>query len=180
MNSSDFPRVLPGLPGEGKAPLQFSATRTGMHREGCVVAFGDGDGERWIGNFQPGGGQFTGVFADHDALVACVFSCGQGYAVSMKTGELLAEFGGDADSVIEIRHRRSILLCGATDFQLHRTDDGSLVWRARRISWDGFRDLKVEDDKLTGEAWMFDDTWHSFVLNLESAEAVGGSYDEAT
>lgn len=63
------PRILPGLPGVGSLPLQFSATGQGMHREGLVVEFGDDEeGGRWVGNFQPGCTRLSAVFTDEEGL----------------------------------------------------------------------------------------------------------------
>ncbi|SDP94923.1 hypothetical protein SAMN05216303_1176 [Rhodoferax sp. OV413] len=177
MDYSLAPKILPGLPGVGPHPRQFSATGLGMHSEGLVVEFGSTESWCWIGNFQPGMTNFSAVYADVESLEANVFAGGQGYRVNVETGELLAEFGGDIESVVEIPNGEALLLCSPTDFELHRRA-GGVIWRSRRVSWDGFRNLSVHGNELKGEAWMFDDTWHPFTVVLESGVVEGGSYYE--
>ncbi len=176
MDISGLPRILPGLPGDGNLPRHFSATGTGTHREGLVVEFGAAGDRCWVGNFQPGLTNFSAIFADEGEPEASVLAGGQGYRVNVETGELLAEFGGDIESVLEIPNV-GCLLCSPTDFELHRRG-GAVVWRSRRISWDGFRNLSVHGGELRGEAWMFDDSWHPFTVALETGVVEGGSYHE--
>jgi len=176
MENLDAPRILPGLPGTGNMPRQFSASGQGMHSEGLVVEFAAGSSWAWIGNFQPGLTKFSAVFSSEEGVEATVLAGGQGYTVNLKTGELLAQFGGDIESALEIQTSCCLLLCSATDFELHRRGSGEVVWRSRRISWDGFRKLSLCGDELQGEAWMFDDTWHAFSIALETGLVKGGSY----
>lgn len=175
MDFLNAPRILPGLPGVGSFPRQFSATGKGMYREGLVVEFCTGESCCWVGNFQPGVTKFSTVFASKGGLEASVLAGGQGYRVNMVTGELLDKFGGDIESAMEVPSIECLLLCSPTDFELHRMG-GGIVWRSRRISWDGFRNLSLHDGALRGEAWMFDDTWHPFTIFLATGVVEGGSY----
>ncbi|TWT74503.1 hypothetical protein Pla123a_33260 [Posidoniimonas polymericola] len=53
-----------------------------------------------------------------------------------------------------------------------------LAWKTRRLSWDGFRELRVAGSSLFGEAYTpMGDSWHEFEVDLETGEAVGGSYN---
>lgn len=181
MDFLNTPRILPGLPGVGSLPRQFSATGQGMHREGLVVEFGADEpptSARWVGNFQPGRTRFSAVFTDAEGLEATVLAGGQGYRVNVVTGALLGEFGGDIESAIDVPGLGCVVFLSPTDVELHRTG-GSAVWRSRRISWDGFRNLSLQGDELKGEAWMFDDTWHPFTVALATGVVEGGSYYEA-
>lgn len=59
---------------------------------------------------------------------------------------------------------------------LRLSADG-VLWRSRRISWDGFSDLRFEGERLTGKAWSpVEDTWLPFELDVRSGHAEGGSY----
>ncbi len=181
MDFLNTPKILPGLPGVGGLPRQFSATGQGMHREGLVVEFGADEpptSARWVGNFQPGRARFSAVFTDAEGLEATVLAGGQGYRVNVVTGALLGEFGGDIESAIEVPCLGCVLFFSPTDVELHRRGS-SAVWRSRRISWDGFRNLSLQGDELKGEAWMFDDTWHPFTVALATGVVEGGSYYEA-
>lgn len=181
MDFLNTPRILPGLPGVGSLPLQFSATGQGMHREGLVVEFGADappTSARWVGNVQPGRTRFSAVFTDEKGLEATVLAGGQGYRVNVATGALLGEFGGDIESAIDVTSLGCVLFFSPTDVELHRKGS-SAVWRSRRISWDGFRNLSLQGDALKGEAWMFDGTWPPFTVALATGGVEGGSYYEA-
>jgi hypothetical protein len=157
-------------------PRQYSATGKGMHREGFVVEFRLDASRSWVGNFQPGLTTLNDVLIDESAHVALVIAGGQGYRVRLHDGELLSEIGGTIQSVYASLGIDGLVFCDGTDFELHRD---TLVWRTRRVSWDGFRNVKMGVKQLTGEAWMFDDTWHPFSVNLATGEVEGGSYYEA-
>jgi hypothetical protein len=52
-----------------------------------------------------------------------------------------------------------------------------ILWRSRRISWDGFADLKLEGEHLRGLAWTpIDNAWIPFVLDIRTGVFEGGSY----
>ena len=52
--------------------------------------------------------------------------------------------------------------------------------RTRRISWDGIWNLRVEQDRLKGQAWNpFDDSESPFSVDLKTGDVEGGSYTEA-
>jgi hypothetical protein len=147
-----------------------------MHREGFVVQFQIEDGRTWVGNFQPTLSNFCDVLMDEAAAEALVIAGGQGYRVRLDDGELLGLVGGGIKSVYKPEGRDGFVLCNGTDFELYRR---GVVWCTRRISWDGVRNIAITGTTLVGEAWMFDDSWHSFSVDLETGEAQGGSYYEA-
>jgi len=101
----------------------------------------------------------------------------QGYVVNLSTGKLIDRIGGFIQDSIELPDRQRYVFSTATDFDLYR--NGKIIWRTRRLSWDGFRNVVVQGQILIGEAWMFDDTWHPFVVDLSSGTASGGSYNAA-
>ena len=52
-----------------------------------------------------------------------------------------------------------------------------ILWETRRISWDGFRKLRIDVEHLLGEAFIpYGDPWRPFNLDLISGEVVGGDY----
>ena len=76
-----------------------------------------------------------------------------------------------------------------------KTDDGRLIlqdvtditiiesngehWDTERISWDGLKDLKFEDNLVIGLSFdpMYDkEEWIKFVVDLETRKVTGGSY----
>ena len=59
---------------------------------------------------------------------------------------------------------------------LRLSADG-VMWRSRRISWDGFSELRLEGQRLFGQAWSpFGDAWLPFELDVRTGETEGGSY----
>src|SRR4051812_8574173 len=59
-------RVLPGLPAYGPLAQPFPASWGRVGREGVVVEFTDATGAVWVGNFSPGLGRVSAVFAHPD------------------------------------------------------------------------------------------------------------------
>ncbi|MFM9899445.1 MAG: hypothetical protein ACKVOT_00360 [Polaromonas sp.] len=169
-------RELPGLPGEGERPRQYSATGQGMHREGYVVEFTPNQGQPWVGNFQPGVTSFTDLaeFPHSDSVL--VVANGQGYLVDIQSGILLTQYESDIDFLFSSPAADLVIAGTVTDFSAFR--GAAKVWCTRRISWDGFRNLAVLGNQLTGEAWCFDNSWHSFSVDLADGKVTGGSYYE--
>lgn len=167
---------LPGLPGTGPLPEQFSATGRGTHSEGLVVRFEPRDGAHWVGNFQRALSSYDAVLRHPDGEHVIVIAGGQGYAI-------------DADN------RRTIGLFGAAIVRAYDVESLGLVvvdhqgvafegigregrsWHTRRLSWDGFRNVEIGGTRLAGEAWNpMDELWHGFVVNLATGASSGGSY----
>jgi hypothetical protein len=113
-------RELPGLPGEGERPRQYSATGQSMHREGYVVEFTPNHGHRWVGNFQPGGTSLSDLaeFPHNDS--ALVVANGQGYLVDIQSGTLLAKYESDIDFLLTIPAADLVIAGTATDFSAFR------------------------------------------------------------
>lgn len=170
-NSTHF-RVLPGLPGSGPPPLQFNATGQGMHREGFVVEFTPPNAPPWVGNFHPGLSSFCGIVNDVTAHNVIVVSRGQGYVVSLATGELRRSFGGGIELLLPIPDLQAVLMSNGLWFELCR---GELeLWRTKRLSWDGIRNVTMVAGVLHGEGWRFDESWHPFEIDLSTGATRGG------
>ena len=168
--------ILPGLPGVGPWPLPFSATGQGMHREGLVVEFFPKSNESWIGNFQPGVTTLNTVVVAQDERTAFLIVGGQAYVVCIETRQLLAHHDNDIEFFHHCPDDGQVITGSNCDFTAYRSVDR--LWRTRRISWDGFRNIEIESGCLRGEAWCFDDTWHVFSVALDSGKTSGGSYHE--
>ena len=51
------------------------------------------------------------------------------------------------------------------------------TWASERLSWDGFRGLKVVEGVLSGECWsVLSESWHAYSLDLATREALGAIY----
>lgn len=169
-------RELPGLSGVGAHPRQYSASGSGMHREGYVVEFTPTQGPQWVGNFQAGIGHCSDLIEFTNNKSVLVVAKGQGYLVDAQSGALLAQYECDIDFLQKIPDEDMVIAGTATDFSAYR--GAFTIWRTRRISWDGFRNLAVQANELTGEAWCFDDSWHRFSVDLKNGDVTGGSYAE--
>lgn len=169
--------IIAGLPATGPLPEQFSHHGSGTHREGLVVRFKTPTDQVWIGNFQPGLSQFSNVFTQFGLDRCYVVAGGQGYIVDAKTRRCLGLLGGDIVWAFSLTDGSALIFCSGTDFEAW-TRSG-MLWRSKRISWDGCRNLMPNGETLQGESWSpVGDNWEPFEIDLITGEHSGGSYDE--
>jgi hypothetical protein len=171
MNKFD---VLPGLPPYGPEALPFSATGQGTHSEGLVVRFTADDGTCWTGNFQPGMGPCQTVLRHPDNRRFVVIAGGQAYVVYPNQSSHWEHFGGGFETAIEISDLNAVLFGNGLWFELLGAT--GMIWKTRRISWDGMRDVAIHGMMLTGQSWLYDDTWSNFTVKLLDGTVTGGSY----
>jgi hypothetical protein len=70
------------------------------------------------------------------------------------------------------------LLFDNQGLELFRLGPSGIVWRSRRLSWDGFQGIRLEDEKVVGEAWSpIEDRWIPFSVDLATGRTEGGSYN---
>lgn len=170
-------RIVPGLPTYGESALGFSATGHGLHAQGLVVEISPDDGPSWIGNFVRGLSAFDFAELHPNARNVLVIAGGQGYVVDAKQRGVTEMFG--AAIVDVIRHpARDWLIFNDQEIRFSALGPDGWVWKSRRVSWDGFRDLHVEAEHVIGEAWSPGDSWEPFKVNLNTGEVAGGSYPE--
>ncbi len=168
-------RALPGLPGTGPLPEQFSATGYGKHREGFVVELTPVEGEVWVGNFQPGLTAYSEVLAHPDETSLIVIAGGTAYVLDPNKRQLLSTFGAQIEAVLVDQKRSQLVFGNGLWFEALSVD--GLRWRSRRISWDGMRNVKLADSLVTGEALDLDESWRDFQVDLETGAVTGGSYN---
>ena len=130
------------------------------------------DGTAWTGNFQPGLGGLTDVFARPSVLY--VVSGGQGYSVDPESAELQDTFGAALTWAAE--SDGWLFLHDGIKFYGFGPD--CAAWVSRRVSWDGCRNVVVGDAAITGEAWEPSGLWHPFTIDTSSGNASGGSYTD--
>lgn len=165
-------RVLAGLPPYGPLAEPFSATGQGLHREGFVVEFKDALGCSWVGNFQRGMTGFDTVVASQTTGRVTVLAGGQAYVVEPATRRCERMFGGGIEHVFVFKD--CLVFGNGLWFEARR--DESLLWRSRRVSWDGMRDVCVDGARLVGQAFYPDGASTSFSVELDTGEVIGGSY----
>lgn len=167
--------ILNGLPPYGPSPVPFSSTGQGTHREGFVVKFRPTKAEQWVGNFQPGLTSFHKVLVHPNHKYFVVVSGGEAYVVDPVTHSLVANFGGSIETAFEIPSQNAVLFSNGLWFEL--LGPSGLMWKTRRLSWDGMRNLQVLPSSVVGEGWCFDETWHRFSVELSDGKATGGGYN---
>jgi hypothetical protein len=165
--------ILPGLPGTGPVPYRFGDRRLNRFREGFVVRFYRHSDGPWVGNFDGGWGATSGVFAHPDGRHCIVIAAGVCYVIDPETTALQEQFGGDIDEVIPAPDRPLLILVSPID-ALGYGEHG-LLWRTRRLSWDGWSDLRIAGDLLVGQAWdCINDCWMPFEVDLATGVSRGG------
>ena len=168
-------RRLPGLPASG--PMARTIPPGWGHgvREGVVVEFRPADGSAWVGNFEPGLGGMDDVLSHPNGSDVLVAASGQLWRVNSTRQEAVrlapAVFGmwklTDPPRVL-VNNQDLEFLCIGRD---------GLMWATARISWDGFRNLRLDAVTLEGEAWSpHRERWLPFSVNLADGTVVGGSY----
>lgn len=166
-------RVLDGLPPYGPPAEPFPESGQGMHREGFVVEFFDAHDGGWIGNFQRGMTGLDMVAECPDGTSLLVIAGGEAYVIAPDERRCIRTFDGQIEHVFQLPDRFIV----SNGLWLEATDGEHLMWRTRRISWDGMRSLRLDSERVLGEAYdPMTDEWVSFSVNLEDGEVAGGSY----
>ena len=166
-------KILAGLPAYGDLPKQFSSTGMGTHREGFVVQFLPSKNPAWIGNFQRGLRSLDEALEHPDGSSVMVVAGGECYVVDVENRKLKEVFGGMFESIISVPNKNIVIFGSPIDFEAHGVSGRS--WQSRRISWDGIRNLNLEGDTLTGEAWNLNDVWTPFSLDVNTGVHKGGA-----
>lgn len=169
MNTKLPYQELNGLPASGPMYKSITHVDEPFYSEGYVVQFTRMDGSEWVANFQPGWTKFneTYFFPEQNRIV--VIAGGAGYVMSPEKEDPIAKFGLTITEAIQSEDGSLIFADGicATVFE----NSNGQLWQSERISWDGMRDLEIENEYLIGEA--YDPTnskkpWSKFKLNLET------------
>ena len=169
-------RKLPGLPPYGPQALSFPDQWGLGAREGFVVEFTSDEGDTWVGNFQPGIAGVDELLSHPNGRDVIVISNGALWIVNPTTraaseiASAMIDYWrvSDPDGYVFNNQGLSFIRMSAR----------GVVWNSRRISWDGFSNLRLEDDRLSGSAWTpIDDAWLPFMLDLRTGRVEGGSYN---
>ncbi|MBN1959634.1 MAG: hypothetical protein JW841_01700 [Deltaproteobacteria bacterium] len=131
--------------------------------------------QSWTASLAPGNSDFscTARLWESDEFIVVVH--GQAYLIDAITRELKRYFGGFVEGVLVIPHLD--LLVYHNGLWVEGLFSSGYAWQTTRLSWDGFRHLKIDGDDLIGEAYdPISNSWHDFTVDLSTGEAVGGSY----
>jgi hypothetical protein len=173
--------VLPGLPSSGPIALAFDAGgwtgAWGPHREGFVVRFQYTPTMDWVGNFQPGGGGWNGVFQHPDGHSIIVVARGQGYLVDPELRQVVSRFSGGIQHVVSLPEFGAVVISDGLGFEAIRND--GIWWRSPRVSWDKIRNINIDGTILRGEASIPTSTgakWSTFTVDLMTGNCVDSTF----
>lgn len=170
-------KILKGLPAYGPEAKSISVDNRPSCSEGFVVLFYKSDGTEWVANFSLG--RFLGFnyVVDFQAINRMlVVAGGQGYIVDHEQEKITGYFDDSISYAAVIPNEKVIF---ANDHEIIVFDHTDQFWVSRRISWDGFSKLKLENNRLTGLSWDPTNSinpWEPFVIDLDTKEVIGGSY----
>jgi hypothetical protein len=145
-----------------------------LGREGMVVEFTT-EAAVWVGNFRPGleGLQFAGLHPNE--LDVVVIANGDLWIVDPHTRTAVQTLPA-LNGILEVRDPDGWIF-SRQGLAFARLGPKGLMWHTRRLSWDGFDQLRVVRGNLSGLAWSpVDDRWHPFAVELDSGKSTGGSY----
>ncbi len=168
--------ILDGLPTYGPMYIPVSEDGERFYSEGFVVRFYKSDDSEWVANFKPGRTDCSLVVncADNNRIV--VIAKGQGYIMTPNQQTPIHTFGGNIKDAIETEENQIAVV---DDICVTVINDKGNVWQSERISWDGIKDLILQDNLLTGLSYDPMDSineWIPFSIDLDTKQITGGSY----
>lgn len=169
--------ILTGVPARGPLPRWIPEPWRRTGREGCVVRFFRSDGGSWIGNFRPGSLSFSDAFPHPDGRHVLVVAAGEAYLVDPDGGVGRALGGMPVSAAWLIEGSRD-LLCEVLELAFYRLGADGIVWHSRPITWNGFDDLAVGPDRVSGQAWSPSaHASYPFSIDLRTGHTTGGVPD---
>ena len=147
-----------------------------FYSEGFVVRFHKTDGTEWVANFEPGWTDFKAIIELAGTTNLLVIASGTCYLMDTDQPKPLAVFGVGYSTTFKTATGK-IILQDQTDFTI--VEPNGQFWHTERISWDGFEEVELKDNILTGLS--YDPTnqineWKEFSYNIDTKELIGGSY----
>jgi len=166
-------RLLAGLPPYGAATICFPSEWGRLGREGVVVEFASQAGS-WVGNFAGGLGGLTAVHPHPNDRDVVVIAAGDLWVVDMEQRSAEVAFSS-IDAALDVQHPPGWVF-SRQRVALARFGPGGLIWHTRRLSWDGFDQLKIVGGEITGRAWSpIRNQWLEFQVDLRTGKSSGGA-----
>jgi hypothetical protein len=147
-----------------------------FYSEGFVVRFHKTDGSEWVANFQPGLTDFKQIIEFEKSQTLLIIACGTCYLMNPDDTKPLDVFGGGFSQIFKADNGR-LVLQDQTDLTIFEQD--GTHWDSERISWDGLKEIQIENNIVTGLSYdpMYDaDEWVEFSYDSETKTLTGGSY----
>ena len=142
------------------------------------MEFSSPSGEKWVGNFKPGGGGVDGVRPHPNGAEVLVMAAGSVWSVDPFSRDAI-ELAVAVDETWPVNDPEGVIF-SLQGLAFLRLGPSGILWRTRQISWDGFRHIELSEDALTGEAWSaIDDSWIPFGVDLHTGVVTGGANPES-
>lgn len=147
-------------------------------RAGVVVRFYPEDSDPWIGNFLGGETKCSAVLDHPNETDVIVVAKGEAYVIDLNGRTIRDRIArGDITAAIPLPSLGLVIFQGYVDFTAVGADGSG--WISPRISWDGFRNIKVMGTKLAGDAYTpVEDAWVPFTLDLLTGNCTDGVYEK--
>ncbi|MBS1584490.1 MAG: hypothetical protein JSS82_02900 [Bacteroidetes bacterium] len=132
------------------------------------------DGSEWVANFAKGWTKLCTVYELQNSLFL-VIAGGECYIMSAESSTPIDEPCADCELAFQ-RETGRLVLIGGTDITV--VEPNGEYWDSKRISWDGFKEVKMEGSIVSGLSWEpadGDGIWSPFSFDIDSRVLVGGS-----
>jgi hypothetical protein len=168
--------ILEHLPSYG--PMYIPITRNGepFYSEGYAIRFFKSDGKDWVANFEMGWTDLKEVIELSNTSNLLVIANGTCYLMDPNDTNPIEAFGVGYVAIFKASMQRYVLQ-DQTDLTIVEADGQH--WYTERISWDGLKDLKVENNIVKGLSFdprKDSDEWTSFTYDIDKKLLAGGSY----
>lgn len=168
--------LRPGLAPYGPLATAFPAEWGCLGPEGTVVEF-ETEAATWVANFRPGIGGIEFARLHPNNRDAVVVAAGDLWVVKIeqRSAELLLS---SIDVALDVQSPDGWIF-SRQGIALARFGPEGLVWHTKRLSWDGFDQLRIIDGEVIGFAWSpLDEQWHPFRVDLCTGRSTGGSWSD--
>jgi hypothetical protein len=170
--------VLRELPGNQQELVYVPNKVLGINRDGVMIRFFPQRGDSWIGVFAFGDMLPNGecaIYEGPSAHCLTIVSKGEGYIVSPETPNSFKHVSAcPILGVVPIRSHNLILFYDYTEITAYNED--GLLWRTKRISWDGIEIDLISDKEIVGKSWDApNNKYVEFRVNLTSGSHQGGA-----
>ena len=131
----------------------------------------------WTGNFERewhGGVDDVLRFPGSEPLVL-VIAGGLAYLIDVQARRLVRTFS-PVEAVAADQERDVIYV--SDGIRVEAVGENGILWTTERISWDGIRNLRMQEGRLEGDACdpTSDGNWTPFSIDPATGEVRGGSY----
>ena len=165
------------MPTYGAMYIPVTESGEPFYSEGFAVRFYKKDGSEWVANFQPGWTDLKEIYELKHTSNLLVIAYGTCYLMNPDDTKPISVFGVGYVTVLNTKDGR-LILQDQTDLTIIETNGNH--WHTDRISWDRLKELKLENNIVSGLSYdpMNDaDEWVNFSFDIDNKTLTGGSYN---